>query len=81
MVRGEFSFLGVVPMDGYFLKFYLNSGGIAILDMKPYLDKGDFIVLRDWNIFKTVRLDDLEGVEWSYANLSLSKDTILANMY
>lgn len=74
-------FIGVVPMDGYLLKFYLNSGGIALLDMKPFLEKGDFIKLKDWEVFKTVKLDALQGIEWSYANLSLSKDTILSHMY
>lgn len=52
-----------------------------MFNMKPYLTKGDFTVLKDWDIFKTVRLDQLEGVEWSYANLSISKDTIISHMY
>lgn len=74
-------FIGVVPLPDYMLKFFLKDGSIRLFNMKLYLTKGDFIVLQDWNIFKTVRLDTLEGVEWSYANLSLSKDTIIAHMY
>ncbi|CEP45238.1 DUF2442 domain-containing protein [Paraclostridium sordellii] len=57
MVRRQLTFIGVVPMDGYLLKFYLNSGGIALLNMKPFLEKRDFIKLKDWEVFKTVKLD------------------------
>ena len=74
-------FLGVAPLDGYLLKFYLNSGGFALLDMNPFLEQGDFIILKDLNLFKTVKLDELQGIEWDSVNLSLSRDTIIANMY
>ena len=74
-------FLGVAPLDGYLLKFSLNSGGFALLDMKPFLEQGDFIILKDLKLFKTVKLDELQGIEWDSVNLSLSRDTIIANMY
>lgn len=75
------TFIGVVPLPDYLLKFFLKDGSIRIFNMKPYLTKGDFTVLQDWNIFKTVKLDELQGIEWDYKNLSLSKDTIIANMF
>ncbi|WP_419756972.1 hypothetical protein ACNUKZ_15260 (plasmid) [Clostridium perfringens] len=75
------TFVGVMPMPNYLLKFYLTSGGVALFDMKPYIELGDFKVLKNIDIFNSVYLDRLEGVCWDYKNLSLSKDTIIAHMY
>lgn len=77
----ENTFIGVVPLSDYTLKFYLTDGSVRIFDVKPYLDKGDFIVLKNIDIFNTVFLDHLDGVCWDYKNISLSKDTIVAHMH
>lgn len=77
----EHTFIGVVPLADFLLKFYLTDGSVRLLDMKPYIELGDFKALKDFEVFKTVYLDRLEGVCWDYANLSLSKDTIIAHMH
>lgn len=74
-------FIGVLPLSDYLLKFYLTDGSIRHFDMKPYIEQGAFKVLKDISIFNSVYLDRLEGVEWEYKNLSLSRDTIIAHMY
>ena len=74
-------FIGVLPLSDFILKFYLTDGSIRLLDMKPYIELGDFKVLKNIDIFNSVYLDHLEGVCWDYKNLSLSKDTIIAHMY
>lgn len=74
-------FTKVIVLDNYILELHLKDGSIKYFDMKPYLNKGDFKKLRDINLFKTVRLDVLEGIEWDYKNLSLSRDTLEKYMY
>ena len=76
------TFIGVMPISSdYLLKFYLVDGSVRYFDMKPYIEQGAFKVLKDISIFNSVYLDKLEGIEWDCANLSLSKDTIIAHMY
>lgn len=73
-------FLKVKALKDYTLELYLNDNSKKIFDMKPYLNLGDFKRLQDWELFKTVHIDELNGIEWDCYNLSLSRDTIIANM-
>lgn len=75
------TFKSVKALPNYVLEFKLKNDTIKHFDMKPYLERGDFKSLKNWDIFKTVKLDYLEGIEWNYKNLSISKDTILAHLY
>lgn len=69
--------IGVFPSENYKIAIKMDNLKVKILDMNPFLEKGDFTKLKDVNIFKTAKLDCLEGIEWDCYNLSLSKDTIL----
>jgi len=74
-------FKGVTATSNYTLKLTLDNGENFFFDVKPYLEKGVFTKLKDMELFKTVRLDSLEGVEWACYNLSLSKNTLVSKMY
>lgn len=73
----EPTILDVCPDKSYKIVLKLNNNKIKILDMNPFLEKGDFVKLKDWKIFKTVYVDELQGICWDCYNLSLSKDTVL----
>ena len=74
--------ISVQPLDGYILELFLNNGDIKNFDMKPYLQYPVFKSLQDINIFKSVKVDELGGIEWNLDNgASLSQDTLLAKMY
>lgn len=73
----EPTILDVCPSDNYKIVIKLNNWKVKILDMNKFLDKGDFAKLKDYEVFKTVKTDELQGIEWDCFNLSLSKDTIL----
>lgn len=74
--------ISVQPLDGYILELFLNNGVIKNFDMKPYLQYPVFKSLQDINIFKSVQVDELGGIEWNLDNgASLSQDTLLAKMY
>lgn len=74
-------FLGVVPMSNYLLKLYLRNGSIRFFDVKPYLKKNDFEVLRDISLFNDVYLNKFDEICWKDLNLKLSREIIIGNMY
>lgn len=73
----EIKIIEIYPSDNYKIVLKLNNNKIKILDMNQFLCKGDFTKLKDWEVFRTVHLDVLQGIEWDCYNLSLSKDTVL----
>lgn len=77
-----YTFFSVKALDNYILEIMLDTGKVKYFNMQPYLDYPIFAHLKNVDIFKTVRLDDLEGVEWDLNNgASLSKDTLIKHMY
>ncbi|MBI6007491.1 DUF2442 domain-containing protein, partial [Clostridium perfringens] len=50
-------------------------------NVEPYLEFGDFKILKDKNKFKDFEVDELEGINWLNGVLCLSKDTLLKNSY
>lgn len=74
-------FIGVMPMPDYLLKLYLRNGGVRFIDIKPYLKRESFEVLKDINLFNDVYLNKFDEIYWKNCNLKLSKDIIMANMY
>lgn len=73
--------INIKALDNYILKIVLDNGDIKYFDVKPYLDKGCFKELKNIEVFKKVRIDELQGAEWYYENLSLSKDTLLSKIF
>lgn len=67
----------VYPSDNFKIVLKLDNNKVKILDMNKFLNKGDFVKLKDYEVFKTVKIDELNGIEWDCFNLSLSKDTVL----
>lgn len=43
-------------LPDYKIKVMLSNGSEGVFDVKPYLDKGIFKELRDYNYFKRARL-------------------------
>lgn len=41
----------------YKIKVTLSNGKIGIFDVTPYLDKGIFVELKDYNYFKRARIE------------------------
>lgn len=74
-------FLGVVPISNYLLKLYLRNVSIRFIDIKPYLKKKDFEVLKNVNLFNNVSLNKFDKICWNDLNLKLSKEIIISNMY
>ncbi|XZH18513.1 DUF2442 domain-containing protein (plasmid) [Clostridium perfringens] len=74
-------FLGVVPMPNYLLKLYLRNGSIRFIDIKPYLERDDFEVLKDISLFNDVFLNKFDEICWKDLNLKLSKEIVILNMY
>ncbi|HAT4262576.1 DUF2442 domain-containing protein [Clostridium perfringens] len=74
-------FLGVVPISNYLLKLYLRNVSIRFIDIKPYLKKKDFEVLKNVNLFNNVSLNKFDEICWNDLNLKLSKEIIISNMY
>lgn len=60
----------------YILKIKMNNE-VKYFDVEPYLEFGDFKMLKDKNKFKDFELDELGGINWLNGALSLSKDTLL----
>lgn len=73
----EIKIIEIYPSDNFKIVLKLSTNKVTILDMNKFLNKGDFVKLKDYEVFKTVRLDELQGIEWDCYNLSLSRDTIL----
>ncbi|ELC8440990.1 DUF2442 domain-containing protein [Clostridium perfringens] len=74
-------FLGVVPMSNYLLKLYLRNGSIRFIDIKPYLKRKDFELLKDVNLFNGVSLNKFDEICWTDLNLKINKEIVISNMY
>lgn len=46
------SVIHVHPLDNFHLELEFNTGEKGVFDMRPYLDKGVFVRLRDFALFK-----------------------------
>lgn len=64
----------VCALDDYELEVLFENGESLRFDVKPYLDRGIFVRLRDHGIFKEARVV-AGSVEWP-AGLDLSYDTL-----
>ncbi|MBN4051106.1 DUF2442 domain-containing protein [bacterium AH-315-L21] len=53
----------VKPLEDYKLLLTFENGEKRTFDMKPYLDKGVFIELKEKKLFKTVRVS-FDSIEW-----------------
>lgn len=53
----------VEPIENYLLVLTFENGEKREFDMKPYLDKGIFKELKDFNLFKTVKIS-FDSIEW-----------------
>ncbi|ELC8349200.1 DUF2442 domain-containing protein [Clostridium perfringens] len=65
----------------YILKIEMNNNEVKYFNVEPYLEFGDFKILKDKNKFKDFEVDELEGINWLNGVLCLSKDTLLKNSY
>ena len=54
----------VKPGKNYTLHLWFNNGEEGIFDVKPYLDKGIFVPLKDEKMFNTVR-PFIGTVQWA----------------
>jgi hypothetical protein len=64
----------VRPQEDYRLLLTFENGEKRIFDLKPYLDKGVFVRLKDIALFKTARVVS-GSVEW-HGEIDLSYDTL-----
>lgn len=53
----------VTPNEDFSLNIVLDNGEKRLLDMKPYLDFGVFIKLRDYERFRQARVA-FDTIEW-----------------
>ena len=74
-------FLGVVPMPNYLLKLYLRNGSVRFFDVKSYLKRKDFELLKDANLFNDVCLNKFDEICWPDLNLKINKEIVILNMY
>ncbi|MEG1482838.1 DUF2442 domain-containing protein [Clostridium sp.] len=65
----------VIVKDSYLLELKLDTEEKFSFDVKPYLDRGDFVILKDVEEFKDFIVDE-GGICWN-CGVSLSWDTIL----
>ncbi|MBI6051756.1 DUF2442 domain-containing protein [Clostridium perfringens] len=63
----------------YILKIELNDNQVKYFNVEPYLNKGDFKILKDKKIFENFEIDELGGINWLDGALGLSKNTLLKN--
>lgn len=63
----------------YILKIEMNNNEIKYFDVEPYLELGDFKILKDKNKFRDFEVDELGGINWFNGALGLSKNTLLKN--
>lgn len=54
----------VMPADDFRLILSFANGEVRRFDMKPYLDNGLFIQLKDKSVFESVRIS-FDAIEWS----------------
>ena len=64
----------VCALDGYELEVWFDNGESRRFDVKPYLDRGIFVRLRDHAAFREARVV-AGSVEWPNG-LDLSYDTL-----
>ncbi|MCK5057937.1 MAG: DUF2442 domain-containing protein [Candidatus Aminicenantes bacterium] len=64
----------VEAKDDYVLLVTLSNGKKGLFDVKPYLDKGIFTVLKDKSLFDAVR-PAFGGIVWPHQQ-DFSADTI-----
>ena len=64
----------VEAKDDYVLLVKLSNGKKGLFDVKPYLDKGIFIELKDKSLFNAVR-PAFGGIVWPHQQ-DFSADTI-----
>ena len=57
------SVVKVTPGEGYALSIVFDNGESGTLDMKEFLDFGVFRKLKDYNVFKRVRVS-FDTIEW-----------------
>lgn len=48
----------VEPLSDFKLKLKFENNEVRIFDMKPLLEKKPFTILKDWNLYKTVRVEN-----------------------
>ena len=53
----------VKPLDEYKLLVTFENGEVKLFDMKPYLNKGIFMELKDLSLFKSAKVN-FDTVEW-----------------
>ncbi|MBI6007486.1 DUF2442 domain-containing protein, partial [Clostridium perfringens] len=46
----------------YILKIEMNNNEVKYFNVEPYLEFGDFKILKDKNKFKDFEVDELEGI-------------------
>jgi len=55
--------IDVKPQEDYLLLLTFENGEKRLFDMKPYLEKGIFLELKDPNVFNTVKTS-FDTIEW-----------------
>lgn len=65
----------VTALKSFVLEISLSSGVLKFFDMSPFLERGDFVLLKDVKEFKNFTIDE-GGICWS-CGVSLSWNTIL----
>jgi hypothetical protein len=64
----------VMAGNDYLLKIWFDNGEIMIFDLKPYLNTGRFVELKEISLFNSVK-PFLRSVQWSNG-LDLCPDTL-----
>ncbi len=57
--------VSVIPQDDYSLLLAFENGEQRVFDVRPYLDKGIFVELKDINYFRQVRVA-FNTVQWPH---------------
>ena len=66
--------IGVEAKRNYLLKVVFENSEVKMFDVSPFLDKGIFKELNDFNYFKQVKVA-FGAVEWPHEQ-DFSKDTL-----
>jgi hypothetical protein len=62
------------PVEDYLLELLFQNGERRVFDLKPYLNRGVFVRLRNRSLFRAARVV-AGSVEWS-GEIDLSYDTL-----
>jgi hypothetical protein len=57
--------VNVMPEEDFRLIRFFDNEEVRRFDMRPYLDTGSFVQLKDKRIFENVRVR-FDTIEWSY---------------